>query len=108
MGIGPMELLLVLVLSLVVFGPKKLPEIAAQIGKIIAGIRRTSVDFTRELNREIELDKTDVVKTVKQLNELKRNPLSIFDEEKKDHNLKKEPDVLKNQDTPDNTPPPVK
>ncbi|MFZ2635757.1 MAG: twin-arginine translocase TatA/TatE family subunit [Rectinemataceae bacterium] len=34
-GIGPMELILILVIALVIFGPKKLPEIGKAIGDAI-------------------------------------------------------------------------
>ncbi|MFZ2780980.1 MAG: twin-arginine translocase TatA/TatE family subunit [Rectinemataceae bacterium] len=34
-GIGPMELILILVIALVIFGPKKLPEIGKVIGDAI-------------------------------------------------------------------------
>ena len=41
-NIGPMELLMILVIVLIVFGPNKIPEIGASIGKMV----RQSVSYT--------------------------------------------------------------
>jgi sec-independent protein translocase protein TatB len=46
---GPSELFLIAILALVVFGPKRLPEIARQVGKAVAEIRRVSRQFEREV-----------------------------------------------------------
>ena len=54
LGMGPAELLLVLALALIVFGPDKMPEIARQIGKAVGELRRVSSEVTRELQRSIQ------------------------------------------------------
>ena len=54
LGMGPAELLLVLVLALIVFGPDKLPDIARQLGRTVAELRRVSSDVTREIQRSIQ------------------------------------------------------
>ena len=48
--IGPLEILLILVIALLVFGPDKLPQIAASIGK---GIRKLK-EATTELSKEFQ------------------------------------------------------
>jgi TatA/E family protein of Tat protein translocase len=48
--IGPLEILLILVIALIVFGPDKLPQIAASIGK---GIRKLK-EATTELSKEFQ------------------------------------------------------
>jgi len=60
LGMGPMEILLVVVLALIVFGPAKLPEIMGQIGKGIADFRRATSQLSDEFNRTIkaELEET--------------------------------------------------
>ncbi len=55
-GIGPQELILILVGALIIFGPQRLPEIAAQIGKTIRDVRRMSDDLTGEFQRNMNLD----------------------------------------------------
>ena len=56
LGMGPAELLLVLALALIVFGPDKLPDVARQIGKTVGDLRRVSSDVTREIQRSIHED----------------------------------------------------
>ena len=43
----------VFVLALVLFGPKKLPEIGRQIGKLLADFRRASNDFKMQIDDEL-------------------------------------------------------
>ena len=52
-GIGPFELLLILVVALVVFGPKRLPEIGKAIGQAIRGLKEQSDKLTQELNMDL-------------------------------------------------------
>ena len=47
LGIGPEELLLVMLLALLVIGPERLPKVARDLGKIVGDLRRTS-DELRE------------------------------------------------------------
>ncbi len=49
-GIGGPELLLVFLVILLVFGPKKIPEVARGIGKGVREFRRLTTEFQREMN----------------------------------------------------------
>lgn len=53
-GLGPAEVILVLVIALIVFGPGRLPEIGQAVGKSIREFRTASSEITQELSREIE------------------------------------------------------
>ena len=55
-GIGTQELIILMVVALIVFGPQRLPEIAGQIGKAIRDFRQMSADVTGEFNRTLNLD----------------------------------------------------
>ncbi|MFV0421842.1 Sec-independent protein translocase protein TatB [Oleidesulfovibrio sp.] len=55
-GIGTTELLVILVVALIVLGPKNLPKAARTLGKGLAEFRRVSTDFQRTINTEIELE----------------------------------------------------
>ena len=48
-GLGAWEIMLILAVALIFIGPKKLPEVAAQIGKMVRDLNRTANDFTREI-----------------------------------------------------------
>jgi len=56
LGMGPMELMLILVLALIVFGPGKLPEIAGQVGKVVRDFRRTTAELSGEFSRTLSLE----------------------------------------------------
>ncbi len=53
-GIGTWEILLILVLALIIWGPNKLPEIARKLGNTVRAIRKASYDFTTTITREVE------------------------------------------------------
>jgi TatA/E family protein of Tat protein translocase len=49
-SLGPLEILVIFVIALLVFGPNKLPEIARQVGKGMAEFRRVQHHLRRELD----------------------------------------------------------
>ena len=56
LGMGPMELMVILVLALIIFGPGKLPEIAGQVGRVVRDFRRTTAELSSEFNRTLSLE----------------------------------------------------
>ena len=50
MGIGGWELMVIFFVVLLVFGPKRIPEVARGLGKGMRELRRISTDFQREIN----------------------------------------------------------
>ena len=56
-GIGMPELLVILVVALVVLGPKRLPELARTLGKAMAEFRRSTTEIMDEL-QTAQLDDT--------------------------------------------------
>ncbi len=52
-GINPMELVVIAVVALLVFGPERLPEIAGKIGKGVRELRAATGELTTEFQRAI-------------------------------------------------------
>lgn len=63
-GIGPTEIIIILVVALIIFGPQRLPEIAAQAGKAIRDFRQMTNDVTGEFTRTMSLDTPPPEKTL--------------------------------------------
>jgi len=62
-SIGGPELLLILVLAFLLFGPRRLPEIGRSLGKMMAEFRRATMEFRTGVEREIEFEKFKETKT---------------------------------------------
>ena len=55
-SLGSTELVFILVMALVFFGPRKLPQLSRSMGKHLAEFRRASEDFKRTWDREVSLE----------------------------------------------------
>lgn len=55
-SIGTQELILIAIVALVLFGPRKLPEIGRTLGKYLADFRRVSDEFKNTWQTEVELE----------------------------------------------------
>ncbi|MDQ3808657.1 MAG: twin-arginine translocase TatA/TatE family subunit [Chloroflexota bacterium] len=64
LGIGPMELVLIVVLALIVFGPAKLPELMGQFGRVIGEFRRATSELSDEFNRTIQAELNEAKQTL--------------------------------------------
>jgi TatA/E family protein of Tat protein translocase len=56
-GLGWSEILIILVVALIIFGPRKLPELGKTLGNSLAQFRRASEDFKRTWEDEVETEK---------------------------------------------------
>jgi len=48
-GLGPQEVILILVIALIIFGPKKLPEIGKSIGTGLRELKKASRDVMNSI-----------------------------------------------------------
>jgi len=72
-SVGGAEIIMVLVLALLLFGPRKLPQIGRTIGGALSEFRKATTDFRSNLEREVDLtdlkearrDISDTVREVK-------------------------------------------
>lgn len=53
-NLGMWEILMILVIALIVFGPRKLPELGKSLGQSLAQFRRASEDFKRQWEDEVD------------------------------------------------------
>ena len=66
-GMGPLEILLILIVGLIAFGPGRLPQLARNLGKGIAAFKKATMELTAEVSKEFE----EVEKEERQLSKLK-------------------------------------
>jgi len=63
-GVGLPEVTVILLIALLIFGPKKLPELGKQLGKTLQSLKKASNEFQSELNNVInESDESSVNET---------------------------------------------
>ncbi len=51
---GSGEIFLIIIVLVVVFGPKRIPEIARNLGKVINEMKSASSEFKNEINKEVQ------------------------------------------------------
>ncbi len=50
-GVGLPEVTVILILALLIFGPKKLPELGKQLGKTLKSLKKASNEFQNEIDQ---------------------------------------------------------
>jgi sec-independent protein translocase protein TatA len=85
-SIGPAELILIFVIALLVFGPKKLPEIGRSVGKALREFKKTSDEIKGRIEEEIEASEIkDIRKDIRSsVDDIKSGVKSFQDDIKKD------------------------
>ncbi len=63
MPIGPMELIIILVIALVVFGPKRLPDMGRSLGKAIREFRNAGKEIQNDIVESIDENERDSTKS---------------------------------------------
>tara|TARA_Y100001970_G_scaffold289413_1_gene419699 strand:+ start:246 stop:437 length:192 start_codon:yes stop_codon:yes gene_type:complete len=58
-GVGLPEIAVIFVLALLIFGPKRLPQLGKTLGKTLKGLQTASKEFENEINRNLKLNEND-------------------------------------------------
>ena len=77
-GVGLPEVTVILILALLIFGPKKLPELGKQLGKTLKSLKKASNEFQNEIDKVMnEEDKEEFPKSLEsnQKNEINQEKL---------------------------------
>src|SRR2546427_5601056 len=85
-SIGGPEIFLILVLALVVLGPRRLPELGRALGRAVAEFRRATAEFREGVERELDLDPMrqagrEIVRARREIAELARAPARALSRE---------------------------
>ena len=78
-GVGLPEVTVILILALLIFGPKKLPEFGKQLGKTLKSLKKASTEFQTEIDKvmnepDMESKKEDNLKgEIKDINSSNKN-----------------------------------
>ena len=59
-GLGMQELVIILVIALIIFGPRKLPELGRSLGKSIGEFKKASNELRNTIEDEIRVEETKV------------------------------------------------
>jgi sec-independent protein translocase protein TatA len=83
-SLGMQEIIIIFVLALIVFGPRKLPELGKTIGKGLAEFKKASNELKQTWEEEVRLDKekevvSDILKDVQ-----KETTVQVAEPSKKD------------------------
>ncbi len=65
-SIGMPELVIIFVVALVIFGPRKLPELGRSLGKSLSEFKRASNDLRSTLEEEIHIEEKQVTESTSQ------------------------------------------
>ena len=79
-GVGLPEVTVILILALLIFGPKKLPELGKQLGKTLKSLKKASNEFQNEIDQVMnEEDKDESPKSIEsnQKNELNQEKIDL-------------------------------
>ena len=73
-SIGMPELIIILVIALIIFGPRKLPELGKSLGRSINEFKRASTDLQNTLEQEIKLEEQKEQRQTKESDQSRYSP----------------------------------
>src|SRR5664279_4666964 len=82
MNLGMSEMIFIFLLALLIFGPRKLPEIAREVGKFMAEFKRAGNEFRNQIESEIKKDaekREAAMREVEERRQLAQSQGELFD-----------------------------
>ena len=73
-GVGLPEVTVILILALLIFGPKKLPELGKQLGKTLKSVKKASNEFQNEIDKVI--NEEDIEASPKSIESNQKNEIN--------------------------------
>jgi sec-independent protein translocase protein TatA len=91
-SIGMPELLIILTLALIIFGPRKLPELGRSLGKSLGEFKRASNELRNTLDEEIRIEEERSQRVTKPAEPAapKATASDFTDDESPDHTVPRE------------------
>ena len=75
-GVGLPEVTVILILALLIFGPKKLPELGKQLGKTLKSLKKASNEFQNEIDQVMNEENKDESPTPKSIESNQTNEIN--------------------------------
>ena len=86
-GVGLPEVTVILILALLIFGPKKLPELGKQLGKTLKSLKKASNEFQNEIDQV--MNEEDKEKSSKSIESNQTKEISQENPDSENKNLSK-------------------
>jgi len=87
-GVGLPEVTVILILALLIFGPKKLPELGKQLGKTLKSLKKASNEFQNEIDQVMNEEDTEESPKSIESNQTNEINQEIIDSENKNFSNK--------------------
>ncbi len=58
-GMGMGEILLILLVALIIWGPERIVEVGRTLGKVARALKKTSFDLTSQISKELEMEEKE-------------------------------------------------
>lgn len=59
MSIGTQEILMIILVAVLIVGPNRIVEVSRTMGKVMRAVKKTSIDLTSAVTKELEIEEKD-------------------------------------------------
>ena len=103
LGIGLPELIIILIVAIIVVGPKRLPEVAGQIARAIRQLRGYATDVTAQMRSELDELTREYEQVRKELREFRKDATKDLDSVSRevDRTVREAPAIIESSAEPE-------